>query len=262
MQLKRNKFLGSVSHQIGLDDCTITLVKYTLPVSEDWHVHPQLHLSMILGGGNLEIRKNEQIPVLPGIIMRYNKDETHRNIHTRFPSTNLNIEINDSFLEKYELTDRQFQSGFMKDPDLWFSLLKIFRELQVSDGSSSDSIQSILLSVLAESCNGESSSTPPWVKLLHQILSDRWNEFISLSELSRELNMHPVTISKKFPDFFGCTLADYMRKIKIERAAYQFMNSSMPFAEIAYHCGFSDQSHLTRVFKSYTGYTPHRYRNL
>lgn len=97
MQLKRNEFLGYVSHQIDLDDCTISLMKYTLPVSEDWHAYPQLHLSLILGGGNLEIRKNEQIPVLPGMILRCNKDEIHRNIHTRFPSTNLNIGINDSF---------------------------------------------------------------------------------------------------------------------------------------------------------------------
>lgn len=258
----QNEFMGSVSEQFEFEDFKISLVKYIHPVSEEWHSHPQLYLSLVLGGGNMEVRKNEDLSVFPGMVLQYNKEEKHRNTHARFPSSTLNIEIKDSFFEKNDLAYTQFQSSYLKNPNLRLSFLKIFRELQLGDISSSDSIESILLNALVEIRDEKSSAIPPWLNRLDQILSDRWNEFISLNELSQELNLHPVTISKSFPIYFDCTLSDYMRKIKTYKAVCELMNTRKSVAEIAYQCGFSDQSHFNRVFKSYTGYTPYEYRNL
>lgn len=56
--------------------------------------------------------------------------------------------------------------------------------------------------------------------------------------------------------YFGCTLVDYMRKIKVDKALYYLNHTSKTLTEVAYECGFADQSHFTRVFKTYTGCTP------
>ena len=53
---------------------------------------------------------------------------------------------------------------------------------------------------------------------MKEIIEDRWDEFISLNELAVVFNVHPVTISKYFKKHYKCTLGDYMRKIKIEKA--------------------------------------------
>ena len=97
---------------------------------------------------------------------------------------------------------------------------------------------------------------------LRELIKDRWNEFISLEELSLELQVHPVTIAKYFRKYYQCTLGDYMRKIKIQRAIYFLLHTPKKITEIAFLCGFSDQSHMNRVFKAYIGFRPKDIRNL
>ncbi|MEM6379354.1 MAG: helix-turn-helix transcriptional regulator, partial [Bacteroidota bacterium] len=101
-----------------------------------------------------------------------------------------------------------------------------------------------------------------WIPKLKDLLNDRWNEFIALDELARELQVHPVTISKYFAKHTGLTLSEYMRKIKVKRAVNLLMNSAKPLVDIAFNCGFSDQSHMNRLVRYYTGYTPSTIRSL
>ena len=47
---------------------------------------------------------------------------------------------------------------------------------------------------------------------------------------------------------------------RLERAKALMRRTNEPLAEIAYRVGFSDQSHLTSIFRRETGLTPGRYR--
>ncbi|MEO1655562.1 MAG: helix-turn-helix transcriptional regulator, partial [Bacteroidota bacterium] len=81
-------------------------------------------------------------------------------------------------------------------------------------------------------------------------------------ELAQELQLHPVSISKYFSKYRSSTLGDYMRKLKVDRAVRLLLNSSQSLAEVAYACGFSDQSHMTRLFKTYIGFSPKSLRSI
>jgi AraC family transcriptional regulator len=93
-------------------------------------------------------------------------------------------------------------------------------------------------------------------------MHDRWQETLTLQELAQELQLHPVTISKHFPKYFNCTLGEYMRKVKIEKALTQIRTSPESLTEIAYACGFFDQSHFIKAFKQVTGFLPKAYKKL
>jgi AraC family transcriptional regulator len=58
----------------------------------------------------------------------------------------------------------------------------------------------------------------------------------------------------------GCTPGEYVRRLRVEFACHRISSSDMPLIEIALEAGFSDQSHLTKNFKRYTGMTPARFR--
>jgi len=103
---------------------------------------------------------------------------------------------------------------------------------------------------------------PPWILQLKTLLLDRWDETPALEELSLILGVHPVTISRYFPLYFNCSLGEYMRKIKIEKAIQMIQTRQMPLTAIAHACGFFDQSHFTRTFKQVTGFLPKQFQQL
>lgn len=260
LKLKPNTFLGTTNKKFHLDFCDVSVVNYTKPVSEEWHSHEDIHLSLILQGGNLESRKKEDRQVTPGKIMAYNQGEIHRNRFTAFPSKNLNLELKTEFFVKNNLSFHQLNSSSTLQTEAYLELIKIYKELHVDDVYTKESIKSSLTLLFTPLTI--SSYKPIWVDQLRDLIEDRYNEFISLKELSKILNVHPVTISKYFKKYYRGSLGDYMRKVKVQRALEYLFHTKMSLTEIAYASGFSDQSHMTRVFKMYLGFIPKEIRKI
>lgn len=254
METKFSDFLGLQSSRFDTDFCSVSVVNYENAVSEEWHCHENFHLSAILSGGNLESRKKTDVQVLPGKLLVYHPGEIHCNRFTRFPSKNLNLEIKDSFFNKYDLAPGNLSFTLSASIDNYFNLVKIYSELAINDGFTNDAVHTSLRSMLSKKEN--SYVNPSFLKKLHEIIEDRWNEFIPLKDLASELQLHPVTISKYFRKHYNCTLADYLRKIKIEKALHLILHTKKSITEIAFICGFSDQSHMTRLFRFYLGFRP------
>ncbi|MEL6142517.1 MAG: helix-turn-helix transcriptional regulator [Bacteroidota bacterium] len=106
---------------------------------------------------------------------------------------------------------------------------------------------------------GPVNKEPSWVGTMRQILNEQ-PEYLTLTALSKKLGVHPVHISRAFPKYFASTLGDYLRQQKIKRALGYLLNNKLSLTEIAYQCGFSDQSHFTRTFKAYLHTTPSAFR--
>jgi transcriptional regulator GlxA family with amidase domain len=51
-----------------------------------------------------------------------------------------------------------------------------------------------------------------------------------------------------------------MLRHRVERSKSMLQHSDVALAEIAGLCGFADQSHFTRMFKSFVGMTPAAWR--
>jgi AraC family transcriptional regulator len=261
LRLETGKFLGDNKRAFDADGVIVSETEYRRKVFEGWHSHANHHVTLILRGGNCERRKGKEFAAAPGSVLFYRRGELHRNSHTRHPSKNVNLEIEDSFLSRYQADVPAFDSP-RRCADVKFSLLKIYKECQAADAQTFAAIHSLALALLDSSFDEKSSGgTPPWIKIAREILNDRWNEVLPLDELARLAGVHPVTISKKFPKHFACTLGEYARKIKIEKSLALLAHLRVPLTEIAYRCGFADQSHFTRVFKSATGFTPREFRN-
>lgn len=258
MKLQRNIFLGTTNEKFHLDSCSISIVNYRKPVSEEWHSHEDIHLSLILQGGNLESRKKKDEQVVAGKIIAYNQGEVHRNRFTAFPSKNLNLELKNEFFSKNNLVFDNLKAS--RNTEAYLGLIKIYNELHINDLYTPDAVDLSLKSLFT--IHNISAYKPVWVTQLREIIEDRWDEFISLEELSLMLNVHPVTISKYFKKYYKVSLSDYMRKIKVQKAVYFLFQTNMPITEIAFACGFSDHSHMIRIFKLYVGYNPKSIRKL
>ncbi|MEM6378244.1 MAG: helix-turn-helix transcriptional regulator, partial [Bacteroidota bacterium] len=76
----------------------------------------------------------------------------------------------------------------------------------------------------------------------------------------KQLDIHPVHISRAAPKYLSVSLGEYLRLHKIKKAIPLLLDSNYSLTEIAYQTGFSDQSHFNHVFKSYFNTTPRRFR--
>ncbi len=257
IRLERAAYLGENRKSFALEGIVISETEYTRPVSECWHYHISNHITFILQGGNREQRKKGEDQVLPGTVLIYPSGLPHRNLNTAYPSKNINLEVDDNFLLRHNLMFSISTSAEIK-----FLLLKIYKECVISDNDSKASIHSLVLNIFDYPHQEHENLSPRWAATISEVLHDRWNENVSLAELSDELKLHPVTVSKYFPKHFNCTLGEYSRKIKIDKAMSLIRQSNKSLTEIALECGFFDQSHFIKAFKLVTGFTPRQYRYL
>lgn len=119
-----------------------------------------------------------------------------------------------------------------------------------------------IFSVLNSQSTVEEKRTPPWVGRVREILNEHDHASLSLNEIATILNIHPVHLSRSFKKYFHCTMGEYVRKIRIEKAVLDLLNSNQSLTTIAHDRGFADQSHLIRIFKAYLGMNPSSYKKM
>ncbi len=83
-----------------------------------------------------------------------------------------------------------------------------------------------------------------------------------IEQASRAVGASVSTIAHGLPRETGKTFSRLRREIRIAEAKKLLAASSMEISEIADMCGFADQSHFTRVFKSSINLTPGQFRRM
>lgn len=260
--LEKGEYTGVVTREIRYNNMLTSVSSYDQHRFNDkWHCHVNAHISFVLRGGCSE-RKKEHYERLPGKTTFYMAGEPHQ-ILNMCKSTHINLELDEMFFTQHEFTERAFSNAAYETPDARFLMLKVYNELSTNDNYTDTSIYMLLLGFME--CArpwGNTEKMPKWISIIHNLLHDRWNETLSLEDLSKAADVHPGTISYYFPKYFLCTLGTYMRKLKVERALQYIKSSDKPLTDIAYECGFFDQSHFIRTFKEFTGLLPSVYRRL
>jgi AraC-like DNA-binding protein len=77
---------------------------------------------------------------------------------------------------------------------------------------------------------------------------------VAIGELAAELGWSRKRIVARFRDEIGLPPKAVARLLRFERA--RELAGTMPWGELAFECGFSDQSHLIAEFRRITGRTP------
>lgn len=84
---------------------------------------------------------------------------------------------------------------------------------------------------------------------------------IRLDDLAMLANLSGFHFHRMFRLSRGIAPHAWVTERRVDRARV-LLQSDQPIAEIAVACGFSSQSHLTRVFRRHTGRTPADYRSV
>lgn len=85
---------------------------------------------------------------------------------------------------------------------------------------------------------------------------------LSLSFISKKLNINPTYLSKRFKIETGKTITHYIQDIRISHAKQLIKENNLSITDIALTVGFDNLNYFCTIFKKQTGVTPRRYFEL
>jgi AraC-like DNA-binding protein len=97
------------------------------------------------------------------------------------------------------------------------------------------------------------------VERARDFLGSRFSKQVRLASIAAECGMSAFQLIRVFQRVLGVSPYAYLVQLRVNRAR-DLLHQGVGVSEVAYSCGFSDQSHLTRVFKKAIGVPPGTYQ--
>nr|WP_299341946.1 helix-turn-helix transcriptional regulator [Allomuricauda sp.] len=262
--LKSGSYYGVKKSE--LDNPGFVLSEYGYHLKEtDWHYHENPYFMFVLDGNLKDMNKKGTRLCPAGSFMFLNWQETHKNTKETSYAKGFHIELDRNWFQEQKWERNLWEgSKLLLNPRFHHTVAKIYYEFNLNDSCSAISLDSLVLQLcedLWEDKNREYKAEPDWVNKLQELVYDDVLE-PTLDSLSEVLGIHPVHLSRSLPKYLNTTLGDYIRGHKIKKSIPLLTNDNYSLTEVAYSCGFSDQSHYTRSFKQYFNITPKVFRRM
>lgn len=226
------------------------------------HIHESACLSLVLTGRFLEKHQREY-SADRGTILVKPPGEAHSCLIGETGSRLVFLEYDYSTLETL-LPAHPFDDFLCQRSEKASMLgLRIEQEMALGDDFSMLALHGLSLEIVASVARAHdrpSKSPPLWLARVRELLHERVFEAPTGKELAAEAGVHPSTLSRAFRAHYGVCMAEYARQIRLEWVSRQLVESNRSLAMIAQAAGFTDQSHLTRWFRRFSGMPPGEFR--
>lgn len=98
------------------------------------------------------------------------------------------------------------------------------------------------------------------VHLAIEYINSHYNEDISLGSICAQYAISVSYFSDLLKKELGCSLVNYITKLRIDNSCTLLQNSALSVTDIACRVGYQDVRYFFRVFKKHQGMTPMQYR--
>ena len=230
-----------------------------------WHSHEFASLVLLLNGSVTEKFKAMSLECGSRNLIIKPPGEAHFDKYGPSRSEELAIEVTPERLQALN----PFSSVFERVSHITRGLLptlvlRVYKEFYSMDTAAPLAIEGLLLETVAEISRHPSQAPkqkpPRWLKHSKELLHANFSEGLKLSDVAAVVGVHPVSLAREFRKFYGCTVGDYIRKLRIDFSCHALSTSSIPLFKIASTAGFSDHAHFARTFRRLTGMSPSQYR--
>lgn len=98
------------------------------------------------------------------------------------------------------------------------------------------------------------------IKKTVRYILDHAHQGLSVSDVLAQVPMSRSVLYERFREVMGHSLYEFIRQIRMERAARMLIETDLSITDIARAVGFTDQKNVARYFKQAMGQTPLQYR--
>lgn len=130
----------------------------------------------------------------------------------------------------------------------------------------SEAIQSSYITrILGEFFNNPGNEISDKNSIITKVINyieENYDQDISVSELSQIAGLSDYYFSRLFKKQTGFTLHEYIIKTRIVSAKILLKSTNMSLREVAFQCGFTNESSFSNTFKKITDLTPGAFRSI
>ena len=264
MERNSQALYGTIIKNQTIAGFILTETAYHVGLHISKHSHEFAYFCFVLQGGFTERCEQQTRICNPFSLIFHPPQERHAD-EFNAPTKCFNLQLSRSFLEQTS----PYSAFTGKPADFGVSVskqiaAKIYKEFRHTDELSSLIVEGLMFELWGESLrfskNNLTCHPPLWLKQTLELLHERFQESLSLGEIAATAGVHKTHLSREFKRYYGSTVGDYLRRLRIEFACRQLSASDLPLSEIALLSGFADQSHFTKSFRHVMATSPATYR--
>ncbi len=262
--LQTGKFYGATQRRFEQGGILLTEVAHTSGRKLPCHTHESAYFGLLLAGSYSEKCTHRAADYDPFTMGFHPPSLTHSDEVGSCGSRMFCVELRDSYLSRIRpfLTAPQFVPDLCASEVTWLGL-RLYRSF-VSETLSAWELQETCADMLERVSTSHiqyEKSLPAWLCRALELLHESYRESLTLEQIAAQVGVHPIHLSRVFRKHYGCSMAEYMNRLRVQFVCRALSGGWADLATAASDAGFADQSHLGRVFKSCTGQTPGKFRS-
>ncbi len=232
------------------------------------HTHEQFGVGLIERGAQKSASGRGMVEARAGDIITVNPGEVHdgapmddggRAWRMLYLNPTIVAELTTDIAQGWKASATEFTQPIIRDRGIAGLFSKAFQAM-ISEGGHQDQLEAdqtllLFLSSLLRAKPREHRSTPAGVASARALIDDDPAAALTLNALAHEAGLSRYQFLRAFTRATGLTPHTYLMQRRLHRVR-QLIGRGVRLAEGATDSGFSDQSHMTRLFVRSFGVSP------
>lgn len=261
--LKTGQFYGATQRRTEAAGLVLSEVTHLYGRKLPEHTHQSAYFGLLLDGGYMERFTQRTTEYGPFTLGFHPPEFTHTDEIGACGSRMFCLEVRDEFWSKVReyLTAPRFTPDLCGVETTWLAV-RLYRQFRagILDAFQMEEICAEMVERCGQASVSRECSSPAWLARAMELLLGSFRSPLTLDGIAREIDVHPIHLSRVFRKKYGCTMGDYVNRLRVQFACAEMSRGWPVLNELALVAGFADQSHMGRVFKSTVGETPAKFR--
>jgi len=259
------RYAGRVRETLTRSGLRLVEATYRKGLEVDRHEHGRPLLVVVLSGVQEEEVGGESLACRAGTALYHPPGEPHANRFGGRGARCLIVELRRDWLRRIGPDAELMPDGPVAglDGSVTGPARLLHREFRRGDGAHAAALDGLTLTLLANLTRRQASPSedrPAFLDRVLEKLHDDVGADAGLSSLAEVAGVSPEHLARTFREETGCTVGEYVRRLRVDRARRALEETDRSLSRIAVRLGFYDQPHFTRTFRAHVGCPPGAYR--
>jgi AraC family transcriptional regulator len=247
MRLRAGEYFGRLAARRDVGGVHLNERVYAPRLAIPRHTHERAHVVLVVGGGYEERTRRGSVRYSTSSALVHPAGEEHEDHFGPSGGRTFQVEL-----------DRPLAA--VRASEELFAVVRALREeLHSWDAVSPLAVEGLALQLEAEVTRARHTAPSDLARAIEYVEA-HFREPLRLADVARASGLSPRRLVRLLRTSCRCTLADYVRRRRVEYARRLLLQTKSSIAQIAAAAGFADHAHLTRSFRRYLGTVPSAYR--